>query len=422
MGGRIMKNYVFLIFLAFLLIPLGVNAEVKEIGDYKYTIESKTYKDYVCDEIEGKQYRFFTNLDNTKVVLSVVNESPAYDYLIDFTKTNNCTPMTEKESEEFFDEDLYEYFWGKDNVIRKVKMVTDSERLFILTEDTTVDNNKAYFSLTDLTFTEIENPKDSELNTYYEEIFLKMENEYDKDAHYYQFNNDGSVTYVGQITEEKFNDGEFYYTKLTNLHKEDVLTLNNTKFIVPKEAGIFGEDYKYDRSDYLDVISVAGKSYLIFAEENLGDPVVFDLGGNIVTFGLNKIMSPQILESTKNDMIALVIGPSYADSKMYVMDEEFNKIYEENADDYFIRYLTSVGNTDYFAIDSYVDTNYDKKILEITKSKKENITLSGKEDSSLENPKTGDNIKINIIMAIISLIGLVGIMMYLKKKKTVNDN
>ncbi len=39
-----------------LVMPNLISAEVKEIGDYKYTLEESTYKDYVCDELYGKKF------------------------------------------------------------------------------------------------------------------------------------------------------------------------------------------------------------------------------------------------------------------------------------------------------------------------------------------------------------------------------
>ncbi|MBQ9072480.1 MAG: hypothetical protein IJY25_04930 [Bacilli bacterium] len=399
-------NIVLINIMTLLLIPNLVSAEEIKIGDYKYIIEESSYKEYICDELEGKDYYIYSVSNKTKVVLQT-EEPPLYTYLIDFTKTDNCETITNEEFDKlYFNDVAYDYVWGKDNVIRRAKISYEVSNHYILTEDTSIDNNKVYLKIDDVVVSEVKNPNNEDLSTYYEEIFLKYSYGYDSEMDYYEVEYNCIAKYIGKISEEQYNSGNYYIKEEPEL--EEVLKLENTDFIVSEKLGIFDEEYRYDRSDYFYIMTFGEETYLAFSDENSGIEVIFDLDGNVIRFGFDDKYQ-EYLEVTHNDLFAFYSGKSFEDSNIYIIDPDFNVIYEKDSKDNYISYLTTLENTDYFAVESPSDI----KILKITKEK---IVEQGE-----PIPNTFDGIATYIILGLVALVGLALSIIFIKKGKKVGS-
>ena len=405
---------LFLVMIGLLLVPNLVSAEVKEIGDYKYTVEDINYKDYICEELEGKEYYIYSYSYANKVVLEDMNSGEAY--ILDLSKSDNCKPLTQEEKTELEQNDiLYNYFWNNDNSITETSTDIYTNAQYILTSDIEINKDKTYFVHDTNKWMIVENPIVDDISNYYELTYIKTANrtEFDLTKQYYKIETFGILSKVSNPTKDEFDNG-LYYIITSDIKTQKLFQLENIEFILPKEVSKGENDYKFSREDLIWVYKFGDKYYLEFYAGNVGRSYLYNTDGTIVDFNIEHKYFSYIYGLTKNNLFSIELQINDDVLNMYVMDDKFNIIFEEKTNENYITYLTTIDNVDYFSIESYSSDPDDIRILKITR---EEIV---KEKEKEPVPNTFDGVMGYVILGIISLISLVGAIIITKKVKKVN--
>lgn len=390
--------------IGLLIMPNLISAEVKEIGDYKYALEQYTYKDYVCDELDGKKF-YAVSISNE---LYFYEDNSSNVYFIDITKNDNCKLLTAEEVANLHKSEMtYDYSWNEDDIVIKTSVPMLANTEFILTKDTDIVEGKQYYKFVDNMHILVEQPVKNELVNYYEMKYLEnaIEYEYDQTKTYYKYDVNVQIIEVLTPTKEEYEQ-KLYYVESEKVETEELLNLKNIEFILPKEISGEATDYKFTKDDFLWVYEIGSKVYLEFVFD--GYTYLYNTDGTIVDFGIDGGKFYFISPLSENGLFVLDLVFEDNSQVMYIMDENYNIIYQEKENENYMNYAVTIDNVDYFVIQTYGNNTDDMRILKVTKEKIVTEPI----------PDTFDGVGISFIVATLSLIGLVGTTIYLKRKKS----
>lgn len=451
--------------LILLLTPLMVHAETFKNGDNTYAINSievKCNEDIVMSTILNNNLIFEGKNSLTKYKLNENNEciKLTTQEILDIEHAGMTYYEIFKENNEYYIEKTNEYWlYSK----------------FIKTTDTEINSEKTYFTLDENGPVEVTSPEKSMLAEYYEEaVFIApLSAEIDESITYYI--EDGlTVKKVENPTEEDFfnyiikapedyghkrekifkitntnliselqtkeysrivydeTNNEAYIlifndpnTDYISVYKQDGTKLelpektveyaliSDSLYIVITEestntykSSIYNNDNKLLLTNEKDILLLGlkineNKNLLLGLNQDISEDVIYELIEYKVISGNNQTYKGKDLELKSSGELSKL-------DKVLVNDKELNK------DDYTLKegstiitlkkeYLSTLEKGEYTLTITYTDGG------EVTST----FNIS---DKLINNPQTLDNITTSIIIALVSIIGLVISTIYLKKQ------
>ena len=475
-----LSNIILISIMTLLVMPKLVSAEVKEIGDTVYVTEEFLYKDYLCEDLK-EDVLYLAEVYKEKLV--IYNETKDKFYLVDLDKNDNCTAMTTKEleemSDELYTENFVYYRWKDDNKIHKLTDRYDSWGYgYVLTDN--INEKNTYYEFVDEEWVEVEDTTDKD-SLYEYKLFAYPSGEFDENEEYYYVPEAIPELFekVENPTEEEFDSG-MYLVKSDYVIKDEVIaSLDGVKFVLPKEISETDSDITFTNEDLWDVYVTEDEIYLLFWGD-LSSTTLFTLDGTLIETSLVESISisdnnvlyiindkdiVSLLDSTYNLiyqtkkssnilMFPQSLTLNNSDYFFYIDEEENEKLIKLSH-----YYLEDGANQTYKNNDLVFKFSGNKSILSSVKINgkelsNENysvesgstvITLSKKYLSTLtsgtytlkveysdggyssttftieENvPNTFDGITSYIVLGLVSLIGLIGVTIFMKKNKRVN--
>lgn len=315
-------------------------------------------------------------------------------------------------------------------------------------------------------------------NTSYYEI-KKYQYNPDNDYDYYEL-----ATKV-ELTEDSYETNK-YYVIAKPVKKELIGQFSSDTFNVPKDKTGLSTDLSLSRFDFNYHFEFGNKMYYVFGnlEEQNRYLAIFDETGNYQTFGLESLLVTDIFNTDDNKYLSFLAKVNnkkllilldeklnimvsynveqygdditfigYNENKFYYFSYYFEKILEINyfgtTDKYTVIFDANggkFGNETIYTIDNWNINLYDN----LTKPVRDgyifkgyytektggtklemilneagidrNMTFYAQWELEEENPQTFDSIGNSILIGAISLIGLVGTTIYLKKRNKVRAN
>lgn len=279
-----------------------------------------------------------------------------------YQKKDNCKTLTDEELEkidnELYNKGYYEYTWEEDNKIYKTNYSYYKFSYgYVLTEEDITDE-KTYYQFVDEKWVVDENPTNAQKDVLFERVLFNHVKE--------AFNENTDYYYMPEIVPDLFKKVEnpvkeeyeqyIYYEKEKNIpEKEYMFTLNNTKFVLPKEKSETKEEIVFTRENLYAAYVINEEKYLLFWHDDLMDSILFKEDGTLVS---EKVMGD--IGTSKNNI-------------MYLLDNEYNVnlkdinnniIYntKNSANAYMIANALTLDNTDYFF---YIDEKEQEKIIKL---------------------------------------------------------
>lgn len=463
-------GYMLMFCVMSLFMIARVNAEVIDKGDDVYVFEDQPQK--WCSNIE--QDLWFYGMDSNNNYMVADNDDTDLYY---WHKDNTCTKLTNQQVLDLNGEVYEEYF--EDSETGKIYHTSTfiSWNGYVLTSDKSFVTGKTYYNSEHMTVTDLDV---LDINTYYEVAnFVRPANAIIDDnlSYYTKSYNGGSYDTFTPVVNPVEEDILTYYVKATKPVKTETLFKTLDKEVLDQMKEEFIAENKGILGGY-NVMVFNGKVYIYFDSfDGKSGPFAsktFDetLENEIVAF------RDAILFSMDGDEL---ISISTNDSKFKIFDRKFNLIKEyENSEQNYMVVINGIGYMELYEDDetiikfihvynvkdgknqTYKDKNltitfngkYDllSKVkvndeeLETDKYTKEEgstvITLKKEYLDTLKkgtytlkveysdggyasasftvpekNPETFDGIMTYILLAGISLIGITGSILYLKRRK-----
>lgn len=239
------------------------------------------------------------------------------------------------------------------------KKFNEEKRVFYIKDD---KDNK---------YVKVDNPKIDDVDKYYyKDKFGKAQGEFFDWISYYTVKDDNTMVLDETPTEEEYNNGLYYEMKYFNIKFEEVLTLTNTDFVIPKEITKTSNDIELTKDDFINLFILKDKTYLYFEYEISQDIyklVMFDLEGNIIEFSDKYLFD--FISYPSNDGLFPVTFFEENKTIIYILDSEFNLVHNKHLynENIYINLLNSKEHIDYFAINTYDDNNEYVDVLEVRK-------------------------------------------------------
>ena len=447
-----MKKLFLVGLIILMIIPNAVSAATFSNGNTNYVIEESSLRCSLDQDARltgiTDDYYFF--------------ESERDEYKLDFD--GNCSTFSNQDyldliSTGGYNEWGYRYRESDDKIIEYWQDYGVTN--FFKTEDTIIDPEKEYYIAGFRDYEQVLNPQISNIDNYYEKSYFKAPTStiIDNDITYYEWKDslDGfSIPGYFQKVENPTSEGMFSETRLKYLIKSEVdgyeekvvTAVDRTKF----PAGSISDVLGWDDKIFLKI-----------------EDKIYDLNGNLI----EEFEGAQWISTIGNDL--LLVGFNSADSKFYNYNYEElyiqrdayhmgnignvhylgikfdNHVYElriyqeknETAHNFNNNDLTFTFSGDYTRLNSVKVNDVELDVSNYTKASGSTIiTLNKDYLKSLDkgtytlkvgyndggsatttfeipeaNPQTSDGIMSSIILGSISLIGLFGASIYLKKKK-----
>lgn len=378
-----MKKYVKVILLGlFLILPFSVKAQVKEVGDIVYSIQSKKIEDYMCSSVKGHDL-FAETLEDDKMV--VYDVTGLKTYLLDLKNPGSCNEFDVDKHNPLLNE--YIYVWEENKDLYLYTYDVNSRSRVIKSTDTTLDVNSIYFELNEDGYFHYLNEKDldlQKLNTYYEAIMLEIaNNDYNSNETYYEIINEKNQE-VSEVTfdENKIYEKGKYFIESKPIKKELIGKNSKETYVAPKEKTGLSKDITFKRRELLWHIALNGKNYIVFLidEENVNARAIFDTEGNYQTFGYDKLLVEDLSDITHGEYLSLVV--SQDKKKNVILDKNLNEVYsKEFTDNYDILYLLGPYDNTVYLVNQ---GGYSKEFIGITKY----YLISGKNQTFKDNDLT----------------------------------
>lgn len=381
---RIKSMIVMLLSLMFIL-PNEVYGLTFNDGDNNYNLEKYTINSSCVEGLafSGSKtkdgYYIFENSENGDNQIKILNDG-------------TCSKLTNQEMLDYYNgvgSDYYEVRFDENDDLYIYHMrwsASDLDDIFIKTSDTVIDPNKEYFEIEIYDGGYSSGPATSgNIDNYYESIKLTIPKSTKQisGVTYYRIDNNIAT----EVKEEEFNEDEIldYY----------VLSDGSNKDIEEKVVKL-PDSYKELNTDYIIVVksSLDGKYYVAFESSNGDYNDIYNTEGELL---FSNVLSFAVVNSlyvvSDNDIMKF-----YNFNKELVYEIDNNLVGDSKVD----------GNISYIIA---LDTSEQEELMSIYK-----LELSSN-NGDIDNPQTFDNVVVMFIMLGISIIGIIGTLIYTKKYK-----
>lgn len=365
-----MKKMFTLLTLMFLL-PLSVNAEIKEFKDKVYVTGEHDIKDYYCEELKDKENVYYSVYQSKGVVLfDETDIDNPKRYLLDM-KNKKCKSITEEEFEslENNNDDDIVYDIRNDKIYEVT--FTDEGIIQKYVKSNSIVYNKEHYILENGKYVKVDNPVYTDIDKYYEvDKFGKAQGDYYDYIDYYIIKDDNTMILDDTKTEDEFKKGLYYERKEKNSIYKEVAKLIIDKFILKKEISGLEEDMTFEKIDLMEVYKIYDKFY-VSVEVGLGaEPALalFDLEGNPLVIDGHSLFGRNGFILSGNNLLSFMVAISENKSYNYIIDKDFNIINKKEFDKGSVNYIPLLINTnehiDYFTTEGLIDSIIDN-IIEI---------------------------------------------------------
>lgn len=458
------KLFILIGIITVCILPDAVNADVFTNNGVVYNLSSMDVSS-IIDACQLDEYALAKFMGFDKKGNAIISD---FDGNFKINKDGVCTSLTTFEYNEFtYNYRAYSYSYDNngntEDIYQEEYVLRNTEVGKVLSEDEEIKEYKTYY---DFNNEEIISPNNENINTYYEEAKFHpvYTNKIKEETTYYVFNeetdhydkvinanNDDILSYFIKV--DLPEKSKIYSLDRTNIdpyyYLYDILTYENTPALLVYRSFIDGSSYKYYDTTGKEVFS-GNKRITFYTNDLIG---VVDGTSNGLDYSSFKFLNKNF-EEIYDPNIEYILYSRITEDNTYI-------IYGTNRDKDKIYYLTvyniDEGNNQEYNNDSLIFT-FNGEYSKLNKVKVNNVELTSDkyiatEGSTIitlkkdylrtltkgnytlkveytdggyasavftipeENPPTYDGIINYILFGGISIIGIVGCIIYFKKTK-----